>query len=59
MTSKIDDRLADEANFAAALAEYASYFDNPPEPGSESARRFVALGASLAQFERSMIAAIE
>lgn len=31
------------------MAEYESYFDNEPEPGSEAGDRFVALGKLLSQ----------
>ena len=43
--------IHDEAGYAAALAEYESYFDYEPEIGSEGADRFELLGLLLAKYE--------
>ncbi|WP_172448589.1 hypothetical protein [Caulobacter mirabilis] len=39
------------ADFETALREYDSYFENEPEPGTEAAQRFEALGLLLAKYE--------
>lgn len=44
-------RIHTEAEYAEALAEYETYFDNEPKPGSEAARRFETLGLVLADYE--------
>ena len=43
--------LHSEEEYQAALAEYESYFDNEPQPGTEAADRFELLGMVLAKYE--------
>jgi len=40
-----------DADHAAALAEYESYFDVEPTPGTEAADRFELLGLVIADYE--------
>ena len=43
--------IRDEATYEAYLAEYETYFDNEPEPGSEAGDRFEMLGLVLSRYE--------
>lgn len=43
--------LRSEADYTAALAEYETFFDAEPTPGSEAADRFELLGLVIAAWE--------
>jgi len=43
--------LRDEADYEAALAEFETYFDREPEPGSPQGDRFELLGMVIAKYE--------
>jgi len=43
--------IHDAAGYRAALAEYETYFDNEPAPGSDEGDRFVLLGMVIARYE--------
>lgn len=43
--------LHSDADHAAALAEYETYFDMEPSPGTEAADRFELLGLVIADYE--------
>ena len=45
--------LHTEADYEWALREVESYFDNPPEPGTEDADRFDVLSALIEKYEDS------
>ena len=45
--------LRTEADYEWALREVESYFDNPPEPGTEDADRFDVLSALIEKYENS------
>jgi len=45
--------LRSATDYDAALAEYESYFDREPEPGSEAADRFELLGLVLSRYEET------
>ena len=45
--------LHTEADYEWALREVESYFDNPPEPGTEDADRFDVLSALIEKYENS------
>lgn len=51
MTSVPIRLLHSDADHAAALAEYETYFDAEPVPGSEAADRFELLGLVIADYE--------
>ena len=43
--------LRNEADYAAALRRFESYFDNEPAAGSPEGDRFVLLGVAIAKYE--------
>jgi HTH-type transcriptional regulator / antitoxin HigA len=43
--------LRTDADYETALAEYETYFDAEPEPGTREAERFELLGLLLAKYE--------
>jgi HTH-type transcriptional regulator / antitoxin HigA len=42
-----------EADYDAALAEIAGYFEHEPKPGSPEAVRFTALAAAILAYENA------
>ncbi len=43
--------IRDQATYDAYLAEYETYFDSEPAPGSDAADRFELLGLLLSRYE--------
>ncbi len=43
--------LQSESDYEAALAEFESYFDGKPKPGSAEGDRFERLGLMIAEYE--------
>lgn len=50
-TPRLIGIIRSEAEYEAALAEFETYFDDEPQPGSPEASRFELLGLVLAKYE--------